>query len=78
MSTAERLKLKKMQKLKEAETMKDQDASMEVASSSKPQEPMSDVEKVTEVANAILTASGNMEIYQETFESIKFKVGKQF
>lgn len=35
---------------------------------------MTDVEKVTEIANAILSATGNMDIYQETFESIQFKV----
>jgi len=74
LSTAERLKLKKKQKL-EAEA-KETDAD-NTSSSVKTPEPMSEVEKVTEVANAILTASGNMEIYQETFESIKFKINRE-
>jgi hypothetical protein len=40
----------------------------------KPPPPPDEVAGVTEVANSILSATGNMDIYQETFESIKFKV----
>lgn len=33
-----------------------------------------DVEKVTELANKILTEKGNMDVYQETYEQITQKV----
>jgi hypothetical protein len=47
------------------------------ASSCQPEEAKSDAEsvgKLTEIANKILSSTGNMDIYQETTESIKFKV----
>lgn len=36
------------------------------------------VNKVTELANSILTHSGNMDIYQETFEEISNKVSVHY
>lgn len=36
------------------------------------------VTKLTELANKILSGSGNMDIYQETFEEIKKKVRTRF
>jgi hypothetical protein len=62
------LKLKKQQKAKGAAPANpDPTAEPEPAEQSK-------VDKLTEVANKILSATGNMDIYQETFESIQFKV----
>lgn len=36
-----------------------------------------DVEKVTELANSILTEKGNMDVYQETYQQIAEKVKSQ-
>lgn len=39
-------------------------------------EGAADVTKLTELANKLLTATGNMDVYQETFEQITKKVNK--
>jgi len=68
LSASERLKLKKKNKQAAAE----QDAQGTTDTPVAP--PLDPVAGVTEVANAILSATGNMDIYQETYESIQFKV----
>lgn len=76
MSASERLKQKKLQKLKERETESSGSSSKSAVDKNTPEAKgsQSEMEKLTEVANDILSATGNMDIYQETYESIQYKV----
>lgn len=71
LSASERLKQKKLQ-AKLAEKEEGQGASSSTPKSA--DVPSTDVVKVTEIANAILQATGNLDIYEETYESISIKV----
>ncbi|CAG7733246.1 unnamed protein product [Allacma fusca] len=66
LTASEKLKQKKLAKLKGLP-----EAPKEVETGDK-----AALEKLTGLANQIMTASGNMDVYDETYESILFKISK--
>lgn len=71
LSASERLKQKK--EAAKRNNTEDTEAS---TSAEKPEGP-DNVVKLTEIADTILSATGNMDIYQETFESVTFKIKRE-
>lgn len=75
LSASERLKQKKKAKLagEETATATPSDNGTESSAASSAE----NVTKLTELADSILSATGNMDIYQETFESVAFKIKRE-
>lgn len=81
LSASERLKQKKRAaKLAAANGASSSSSASDTASTSAAttqQEATDFVTQLTELADTILTATGNMDVYQETYESVTFKIKRE-
>lgn len=78
MSASERLKQKKQAaKLGDKNNGTDTSATSESATLTTQQQAADNVTKLTELADTILSATGNMDVYQETYESVTFKIKRE-
>jgi len=73
MSASERLKQKKLAK-KAASSGSEQSTSQDSQEDASKATNAESVNKLTELINKIMFSTGNMDIYEETFESVTFKI----